>query len=73
MSDGLFASSFQGGAAVEVFSAHGSNPTNNWKIVGAVSREFDKSVKGYVFRCEGGPTAKMQLPKVKYDSHQSPS
>ena len=49
---------------MDVFGANGSNPTNNWKIVGAVQRVFDKSVKGYVFRCDGGPTAKMQLPKV---------
>ena len=48
---------------MEVFSAHGSNPTANWKISGAVQRVYDKSVKGYVFQCEGGPSAKMQLPK----------
>lgn len=54
---------FQGGSVVDVFGANGSNPTGNWKIVGAVQRVFDKSVKGYVFRCDGGPTAKMQMPK----------
>ena len=59
----LFETTYQGGPAVEVFSAHGSNPTANWKISGAVQRVYDKSVKGYVFQCEGGPSAKMQLPK----------
>ena len=59
----LFDNTYQGGAAVEVFSAHGSNPTANWKISGAVQRVYDKTVKGYVFQCEGGPSAKMQLPK----------
>ena len=59
----LFDSTFQGGPAVEVFGASGSNPTANWKVSGAVQRLYDKSVKGYVMRCEGGPSAKMQLPK----------
>ena len=48
---------------MDVFSANGSNPTNNWKVVGAVQRVYDKAVKGYVYQCSGGPTAKMQLPK----------
>ena len=59
----LFDTAYQGGAAVEVFSAGGSNPTSNWKVSGAVQRIYDKSVKGYVFQCDGGPSAKMQLPK----------
>ena len=59
----LFEGVFQGGPAVDVFGASGSNPTSNWKVSGAVQRVYDKSVKGYVFCCEGGPSAKMQLPK----------
>ena len=58
----LFDGVFQGGAAVEILGASGSNPTSNWKVSGAVQRVYDKSVKGYVFCCEGGPLAKMQLP-----------
>ena len=60
----LFDTTFQGGPAVEVFGAGGSNPTSNWKVSGGVQRVYDKSVKGYVFRCEGGPSAKMQLPRT---------
>lgn len=60
---GLFDTTYQGGASVDVFSAGGSNPTSNWKVSGAVQRVYEKSVKGYVFQCEGGPSAKMQLPK----------
>ena len=59
----LFDTTYQGGVSVEVFSAGGSNPTSNWKMSGAVQRVYDKSVKGYIFHCEGGPSAKMQLPK----------
>ena len=59
----LFDTTYQGGAAVEVLSAGGSNPTSNWKVSSAVQRIYDKSVKGYVFQCDGGPLAKMQLPK----------
>ena len=28
-----------------------------------MQKVYDKAVKGYVYHCEGGPTAKMQLPK----------
>jgi hypothetical protein len=59
----LFDNTFQGGAVVDVFGASGSNPTANWKVQGPVEKVYDKSVKGYVFRCEGGPSARMQLPK----------
>ena len=59
----MFDGTYQGGAAVDVFSAGGSNPTSNWKVSGQVQRVYDKSVKGYVFQCEGGAVAKMQLPK----------
>ena len=54
---------FQGGQAVEVFGASGSNPTERWRISGTVTKVYDKSVKGYVFRCDGGPSMRMQLPK----------
>jgi len=56
-------STFQGGVAVDVFGANGSNPTANWKVAGAVQKVYEKAVKGYVYRCDGGPSAKMQLPK----------
>ena len=56
-------STFQGGVAVEVFGANGSNPVANWKVAGSVQKVYEKAVKGYVYRCDGGPSAKMQLPK----------
>ena len=49
--------------AVEVFGANGSNPVANWKVAGSVQKVYEKAVKGYVYRCDGGPSAKMQLPK----------
>ena len=54
---------FQGGASVDVFDPKGSNPTQNWKLSGPVQKVYDKAVKGYIFHCDGGPNAKMQLPK----------
>eukprot|EP00736_Rhodelphis_marinus_P007339 Rmarinus@m.1217 len=60
----LFEKDFQGGPFFEVFSTKGGNPLANWKIVGdSVKKEYDKDVKGYIFICDGGPNAKMQLPK----------
>lgn len=41
----------------------GSNPTSNWRLSGGVQRVYDKSVKSFVLRCEGGPTLRMQLPR----------
>ena len=46
-------STFQGGPTVEVLSASGSNPTSNWKLSGAVQRVYDKTVRGYIVRCDG--------------------
>ena len=54
---------YQGGASVDVFDPKGSNPTQNWKVSGPVQKVYDKAVKGYVFHCDGGPNAKMQLLK----------
>ena len=58
----MYATAFQGGSCVEIFSAGGSKPASDWKIQGA-KKEFDKSVKGYVYAIDGGVMAKMQLPK----------
>ena len=57
------ANHFQGGATVDVFGANGSNPTQNWKVTGTVQKVYDKALKSHVFICDGGPSAKMQLPK----------
>ena len=57
------ANHFQGGPTVDVFGANGSNPTANWKVTGTVQKVYDKALKSHVFVCDGGPSAKMQLPK----------
>ncbi len=60
----MFADSYQGGASVEIFSTLGKDPFGVWKISGGKqSKVFDKTVRGYVFVCEGGPQNKMTLPK----------
>lgn len=57
------ANHFQGGPSVDVFGANGSNPTANWKVSGTVQKVYDKALKSHVFVCDGGPSARMQLPK----------
>ena len=59
----LFDHIFQGGASVEVWAATGSDPTQNWAIGSGVQKAYDKPVKGYIYRCDGSPSAKMQFPK----------
>ena len=59
----LFDHVFQGGASVEVWAATGSSPTQNWAVGSGVHKAYDKPVKGYIYRCDGGPSAKMQFPK----------
>lgn len=60
----MFASHFQGGPAVEVFTTKGKNPLEKWKVFGGsknVSRVYDKSSKGYIYEV-GGTQTKIQLP-----------
>uniref|UniRef100_H0ZG35 CFAP20 domain containing n=1 Tax=Taeniopygia guttata TaxID=59729 RepID=H0ZG35_TAEGU len=56
-----------GGRFVEIFSAQGKNPGAKWKIFGnpsAISKEYDKELKGFVFVLEGNSlTNKMKLPR----------
>ncbi|KAJ7551982.1 hypothetical protein O6H91_06G037200 [Diphasiastrum complanatum] len=55
---------YQGGSSFTVFSAQGSNPVANCKLCGkGVQKIYDKTVKGYVYLCSGGPSAKLQIPK----------
>ena len=54
---------FQGGASVDVFGASGSNPLDKWKVSGAgVQKVYDKSVRGYVLRCDGDRPS-IRMPK----------
>ena len=49
-----------------MFSAQGRDPAGQWKLMGSVKKEFDKSVRGYVYALEGGAsttTTRMTLPK----------
>ena len=51
---------------MEVFSAQGRDPVSQWKLTGSVKKDYDKSLKGYVYRMEGGSSTtstRMQLPK----------
>ncbi|XP_029538723.1 uncharacterized protein C3orf67 homolog isoform X2 [Oncorhynchus nerka] len=63
----MFKNEYQGGAAVEIFSAQGKDPVAKWKLCGgksAINKEFDKEVKSFVYRLEGSSQAiKMQMPK----------
>ncbi|KAI1234532.1 hypothetical protein IHE44_0003587, partial [Lamprotornis superbus] len=56
-----------GGRFVEIFSAQGKNPGAKWKIFGnpsAISKEYDKELKGFVFVLEGNSLInKMKLPR----------
>ncbi|KAL2299913.1 hypothetical protein Nmel_012769, partial [Mimus melanotis] len=56
-----------GGQFVEIFSAQGKNPGAKWKIFGnpsAISKEYDKELKGFVFVLEGNSLInKMKLPR----------
>ena len=62
----LFDHVFQGGASVEVWAATGSSPMQNWDVGSGVQKAYDKPVKGYVYRCDGSPSAKMQFPKGQF-------
>ncbi|XP_059712680.1 protein CFAP20DC isoform X3 [Haemorhous mexicanus] len=63
----MFRNHYQGGQFVEIFSAQGKNPGAKWKILGnpsAISKEYDKELKGFVFVLEGNSlTNKMKLPR----------
>ncbi|CAN8186318.1 unnamed protein product [Coccothraustes coccothraustes] len=63
----MFRNHYQGGRFVEVFSAQGKNPGAKWKIFGdpsAISKEYDKELKGFVFVLEGNSLInKMKLPR----------
>nr|XP_054496072.1 protein CFAP20DC [Agelaius phoeniceus] len=63
----MFRNHYQGGRFVEIFSAQGKNPGAKWKIFGnpsAISKEYDKELKGFVFVLEGNSLInKMKLPK----------
>ncbi|KAL9838485.1 protein CFAP20DC [Geothlypis trichas] len=63
----MFRNHYQGGAFVEIFSAQGKNPGAKWKIFGnpsAISKEYDKDLKGFVFVLEGNSLInKMKLPR----------
>eukprot|EP01018_Ginkgo_biloba_P017011 Gb_03558 [translate_table: standard] len=55
---------YQGGSSYTIFSAQGSNPVSNCKVCGkGVQKVYDRSVKGYVYCCGGGPSSKLQFPK----------
>ncbi|XP_056357747.1 protein CFAP20DC isoform X2 [Oenanthe melanoleuca] len=63
----MFRNHYQGGPFVEIFSAQGKNPGAKWKIFGnpsAISKEYDKELKGFVFVLEGNSLInKMKLPR----------
>ncbi|XP_062324654.1 uncharacterized protein C3orf67 homolog isoform X1 [Osmerus eperlanus] len=63
----MFKNDYQGGAVVEIFSAHGKDPVAKWKLCGgqsAIRKDFDKEVKGFVYILDGSSqTIKMQMPK----------
>ncbi|XP_053845292.1 protein CFAP20DC isoform X1 [Vidua macroura] len=63
----MFRNHYQGGQFVEIFSAQGKNPGAKWKIFGnpsAISKEYDKELKGFVFVLEGNSLInKMKLPR----------
>ncbi|XP_036388678.1 uncharacterized protein C3orf67 homolog [Megalops cyprinoides] len=63
----MFKNEYQGGAVVDIFSAQGNDPVAKWKLYGgqsAISKEFDKEIKGFVYILEGrSQTNKMQIPK----------
>ncbi|XP_041281931.1 protein CFAP20DC [Onychostruthus taczanowskii] len=63
----MFRNHYQGGRFVEIFSAQGKNPGAKWKIFGnpsAISKEYDKELKGFVFVLEGNSLInKMKLPR----------
>lgn len=45
-----------------MFTSGGKNPLEKWKTSGVVSKQYDKSAKGYVVSLESA-AAKMQLPR----------
>ncbi len=57
-----FRSAYQGGDAVELLSMRGKDPEKKWGLHGRVVKAFDSAVKGFVLRCSGGPTTKIELP-----------
>ncbi|XP_034023464.1 uncharacterized protein C3orf67 homolog [Thalassophryne amazonica] len=63
----MFKEDYQGGAAVEVFSAQGKDPVAKWKLHGgpsAIRKEYKKDIKGFVYCLEGDiHNVKMQIPE----------
>mmetsp|Transcript_10007 Transcript_10007/g.22960 ORF Transcript_10007/g.22960 Transcript_10007/m.22960 type:complete len:771 (-) Transcript_10007:74-2386(-) len=59
----MYSTAFQGGPHFEVLTTQGRNPTEHWKLTGKINKEYDKSVLGFVFDCDGGTSVKMQVPK----------
>eukprot|EP00658_Telonema_sp_P-2_P016869 TRINITY_DN16530_c0_g1_i4.p1 TRINITY_DN16530_c0_g1~~TRINITY_DN16530_c0_g1_i4.p1 ORF type:complete len:703 (-),score=121.60 TRINITY_DN16530_c0_g1_i4:429-2537(-) len=60
----MFASQYQGGPALEVFTTKGKNPLEKCKVFGgskAVARGYDRECKGYIYDITGNQT-KLQLP-----------
>ena len=60
----MFKSEYQGGAAVEVFSASGKDPHD--KLKNHVKTKFDQTAKGNVYVLEGSTTlAKLHFPPTE--------
>jgi hypothetical protein len=66
----MFRSSYQtGSAGVEVFSSAGKDPlkSNSFSITGAVSKDYSRSSKGYIFALLE-PNAVLNIPNNKKES-----
>ena len=60
----MFKNEYQGGVAVEVFSASGKDPQDKFK--NHVKTKFDHGVKGNVYVLEGSTTlAKLHFPPTE--------
>jgi Protein of unknown function (DUF667) len=55
---------YQGGPAVEVFSASGAEPLKDWLVTGTVKRLYDKAVKGYVLGIDGSNSCIQRPPSA---------
>lgn len=66
----MFASRFQGGSHVEVFTPQGSQPLQTWRLTQGkkIGRIFDKSVKGNIIVIDGGNATRASLPKDEKSS-----
>ena len=58
---------FQGGPSVELLTAVGKEPAKRHgaTVRGGVRREFDKSVRSFVFVIDGGPSTRLELGAAK--------